>query len=266
MDNMLNMTAALASHHMRNLCAAVLDVMDAEAWRTLDNGGGVERLAQLQTVPGWRLLGAGHFSAVFECGGYAIKLGFKKEDSGAAYAAYCRDNAGAPHLPIIYHIEQIDRFYCVCMPKYQTSDFIPWSRDDQQRSTSMYLRDFLYNQCDQFTSSTFPELRETLTGIRSFFTGIAEFDLHRHNFMYSPVQGIVITDPVSFKRMAAEKPRPVPAPVLGHNGSVAGDFYKLEARVKAAAIPAGERLKQAFRMPGRDDFKRFSLAHVSYFQ
>lgn len=85
---------------------------------------------------GFDLLGAGYFSAAFshsDCPDLAFKVGFKKEDSGAAYAAFCRNyqsnvKAGrcgyskdiAKHLPEILHIERQEKCYMVVMPQYET--------------------------------------------------------------------------------------------------------------------------------------------------
>ena len=85
---------------------------------------------------GFDLLGAGYFSAVFshsDCPDLAFKVGFKKEDSGAAYAAFCRNyqsnakagrcgysKAIAKHLPEILHIERQEKCYMVVMPQYET--------------------------------------------------------------------------------------------------------------------------------------------------
>lgn len=87
------------------------------------------------TSMGFTLLGVGYFSAVFsqdDCPELAFKVGFKKEDSGAAYAAFCRNyqsnaKAGrygyskdiAQHLPEILHIERQEKCYLVVMPKYE---------------------------------------------------------------------------------------------------------------------------------------------------
>ena len=85
---------------------------------------------------GFDLLGSGYFSAVFshsDCPDLAFKVGFKKEDSGAAYAAFCRNyqsnaKAGrcgyskeiAKHFPEILHIERQEKCYMVVMPQYET--------------------------------------------------------------------------------------------------------------------------------------------------
>lgn len=74
---------------------------------------------------GLKQLGAGYFSAVFEHVDYpdvVFKLGFRKEDSGAAYAAWCRDKHKqgvdyAIHLPNVLFMERYEKFYMVVMPK-----------------------------------------------------------------------------------------------------------------------------------------------------
>lgn len=56
---------------------------------------------------GFEFLGNGFFSAAFKhemLPQKVIKIGFKKEDSGAAYAAWCRMNQGRIGVPVIHGI------------------------------------------------------------------------------------------------------------------------------------------------------------------
>lgn len=85
---------------------------------------------------GFRFLGSGYFAATFSHDAYpelAFKFGFKKEDSGAAYAAYCRgkwseyedesrstDWDDVKHLPRIMHLDRYAGFYMVVMPLYES--------------------------------------------------------------------------------------------------------------------------------------------------
>lgn len=101
---------------------------------------------------GFDLLGAGYFSAVFshsDCPDLAFKVGFKKEDSGAAYAAFCRNyqsnaKAGrcgyskeiAKHLPEILHIERQEKCYMVVMPQYETLERHMVAADSIARDTA----------------------------------------------------------------------------------------------------------------------------------
>ena len=55
-------------------------------------------------------LGHGFFSAVYsepEDNSVVYKVGFKKDDSGAAYAAFCRNNQGRAGIPVIHNIEML---------------------------------------------------------------------------------------------------------------------------------------------------------------
>jgi hypothetical protein len=197
-----------ASIYMADLNDSIQGVMDDSAWESIQDGG-VESLSQLDCLPEWQLLGAGHFSAVFEhidVPGIAFKVGFKKEDSGAMYAAWCRDKAGMLHIPTILHIEQVGPFYMVAMPKYipWDSDGFKWHAEDSARQVARALRSSLY-ECSEFYSVTFPALAGTLRSIYTFFADIAQFDLHGGNYMLDEAGQIVITDPVSFKRGVTRK-------------------------------------------------------------
>jgi len=81
---------------------------------------------------GITVLGSGHFSMAVRFDGLAgkvIKIGFKKEDSGAAYAAYCKDRIAIGEQLIgvkfdsvaeVEFMKRFDKFYMVVMPEYQT--------------------------------------------------------------------------------------------------------------------------------------------------
>ena len=71
-------------------------------------------------------LGHGFFSAVYsepEDNSVVYKVGFKKDDSGAAYAAFCRNNQGRAGIPIIHNIEMLPTGqYVVMMDRLQSND------------------------------------------------------------------------------------------------------------------------------------------------
>lgn len=74
---------------------------------------------------GYIKLGSGFFSQAWshpEINKYAIKLGFKKEDSGAAYAAFCRDNQEMAGIPVIYGLDRSRSCYVVLMDKLISYD------------------------------------------------------------------------------------------------------------------------------------------------
>ncbi|AEJ81473.1 protein kinase [Erwinia phage vB_EamP-L1] len=85
---------------------------------------GVERqdywqlLKEMAGDAGYKFLGAGYFSATFKhemLPGKVIKIGFKKEDSGAAYAAYCRSQGATVGLPVIHDLARHKSCYSVVL-------------------------------------------------------------------------------------------------------------------------------------------------------
>lgn len=71
-------------------------------------------------------LGHGFFSAVYsepEDNSVVYKVGFKKDDSGAAYAAFCRNNQGRAGIPVIHNIEMLPTGqYVVMLERLQSND------------------------------------------------------------------------------------------------------------------------------------------------
>ena len=74
-------------------------------------------------------LGHGFFSAVYSepaDNSVVYKVGFKKDDSGAAYAAFCRNNQGRAGIPVIHNIEMLPTGqYVVMMERLQSNDELP---------------------------------------------------------------------------------------------------------------------------------------------
>lgn len=153
----------------------------------------------------FKVLGTGHFAAVYShplLPNKAIKVGFKKEDSGAAYAAWCRDNQGRVGVPTIHEINRHTACYTVVMDKL--SKFIGGEGrgyDETFKHFEIACR-ALYNYAgggyawDEKSSA----LINTMRDIRSYFIGIAYFDLHEDNVMVDKNDDLVITDPVSWSR------------------------------------------------------------------
>lgn len=189
-----------------------------------DRWGAFEVLAREQ---GYRLLGLGHFAAAFEhedLPGYAIKVGFKKDDSGAAYAAFCRENEGMAGLPVIHLVKRFSRAYMVAMDKYRSLNDIGgdycWDGETyEQRVLSMSWRvvnavidhgeqpsEALSWWFDQDARAEFAHvetqyikaLAQTARKIHTFFYGLASFDTHRANVMVDNNGRLIITDPVSW--------------------------------------------------------------------
>ena len=156
-------------------------------------------------------LGGGYFSIVVshpELEGYAIKVGLKKEDSGATYAAFCRDRPNK-FYPKILHVESCADAYFVVMPKYMSMEGYNGG-DDFGRMFNGWVED------DTFTDRGFQHLPSkqeiwdatygegctaAARAIVRFFKDIASIDMHNENVMFDPIgMHVVFTDPVSFTR------------------------------------------------------------------
>lgn len=77
-------------------------------------------LGCLMRDAGFRMLGNGHFSAAYShemLSGRVIKVGFKKEDSGAAYTAFCRMHQGRAGIPNVYHVARHAGCYTVVLDR-----------------------------------------------------------------------------------------------------------------------------------------------------
>ena len=150
---------------------------------------------------GWELLGSGHFSAVFthaQHSDLAFKVGFKKEDAGAQYAAWCRANAGKGlRIPEILMMGRFKEAYVVVMPKY-TPMRSPHKYSDEFGQAAAIL--------NYGSGHGVGELQDTARAIREFFNGMAAFDLHAANAMVDAEGHIIITDPVSETRQGSDDP------------------------------------------------------------
>lgn len=158
----------------------------------------VEMHTHLEAL-GFHLLGNGHFSAVYRhelLPQRAIKCGLKKEDSGAAYVAFCRMHQGRAGIPNVYDVQRHSGCYTVVLDELCEFDY----QDDDHA----YHLDVAYTQI--LGDEPWPENREytefaeTCKEIRKFFEGIAVFDMHTGNIMFTSAGEPVITDPVSFRK------------------------------------------------------------------
>lgn len=147
---------------------------------------------------GFRVLGSGNFAVVLEHTdhpGLAFKVGLKKEDSGATYAAWCRANVGKyEHIPRILYLQRYEECYVAVMPKYKPYDY---SCYDIVRIAREALHGAEYGE-DELDAACCFGVYVTITAIREFFQGLASFDLHDENVMLDDEGKLVITDPVSF--------------------------------------------------------------------
>lgn len=148
---------------------------------------------------GFNLLGNGHFSAAFKhelLPGRVIKVGFKKEDSGAAYVAFCRMHQGRVGIPNVYHVARHAGCYTVVLDELEPCNRRSNHLHDRYADLAYY---FVEGEPDpeDYAEGDQPFI-ETCQMIRKFFYGIASFDMHSGNIMFTKDGKPVITDPVSF--------------------------------------------------------------------
>lgn len=163
-------------------------------WQTLDC---------LTRDAGFKRLGNGHFSAAYShplLPNRVIKVGFKKEDSGAAYVAFCRMHQGRLGIPNIYDVQRHAGCYTVVLDKLYDCDdcgndthfkYITFARDIIEHNSREY---------DEGYTGWDSEFIATCKLIREFFNGIASFDMHTGNIMFTLDDVPYITDPVSFSK------------------------------------------------------------------
>lgn len=176
------------------------DVDDTEYVNSQDWWGSLVAMAR---ELGYTFLGNGFFSAVFShvsLPGRVIKVGFKKEDSGAAYAAFCRANPGLQGLPLIHAIARHEACYTVVLDHLKPYSAKSPEVLDQYNivKTQILNRDSdAWDFCEAYDEVT-QGLQGTAAHIREFFYGVAGFDMHEGNVMLDHNDNIVITDPVSY--------------------------------------------------------------------
>lgn len=218
---------------MNNLMSQLHAILCEECYKIENSSAGIAGQPRwgafeiLAREHGYKLLGLGYFAAAFEhedLPGYAIKVGFKKDDSGAAYAAFCRENEGMAGLPVIHLVKRFSRAYMVAMDKYRSLDEIggDYCRDGEtyeQRVLNVSWRvvnavidhfvppsEALRGWLDQDARAEFShvesqyikDLAKTARKINRFFYGLASFDTHRANVMVDNNGRLIITDPVSW--------------------------------------------------------------------
>lgn len=182
------------------------DVVDSEYVNSQNWWGSLVAMAR---ELGYTFLGNGFFSAVFShenLPGRVIKVGFKKEDSGAAYAAFCRANPGLQGLPVIHEISRHDACYTAVLDHLQPYRAKTPEVLDQYNivKTQILNRDNdAYDFCEAYNEVT-QGLQGTAALIREFFYGVAGFDMHEGNVMLDGNDNIIITDPVSYTNGLSE--------------------------------------------------------------
>lgn len=156
-------------------------------------------LNELTKDAGFKRLGNGHFSAAYShplLPNKVIKVGFKKEDSGAAYVAFCRMHQGRPGIPNIYDVQRHAGCYTVVLDALVEYDYY----NEEHEKYADIARDVIEHNSQEHNELTGwdAEFVETCKEIRKFFNGIASFDMHSGNIMFTCGGIPYITDPVSF--------------------------------------------------------------------
>lgn len=189
------------------LVTLIADIVNAETsdGDDTDSDWGLERQDYWQTLKikakdaGFDLLGNGHFSAAFKhelLPGKVIKVGFKKEDSGAAYVAFCRMHQGRVGIPNVYHVARHAGCYTVVLDELEPCNRSGNHLHDRYADLAYYFVEGESDPAD-YEEGDQPFI-ETCQMIRKFFYGIASFDMHSGNIMFTKDGKPVITDPVSF--------------------------------------------------------------------
>ena len=170
-----------------------------------------QTLAARMRDAGFIKLGNGHFSAAYEHAllqGRVIKVGFKKEDSGAAYAAFCRMNQGREGIPTVYDIQRHAGCYTVVLDYLNPLNYWCDGESNKVRHHFKAAREIIEEDCFD-AAEEYPISEgfiETCKDIRKFFLGIASFDCHSGNMMKDQMGRLIITDPVSFSTDDKLKP------------------------------------------------------------
>lgn len=156
----------------------------------------------LTTDAGFKMLGNGHFSAAYShplLPNRVIKVGFKKEDSGAAYTAFCRMYQGRAGIPNVYDVQRHAGCYTVVLDAL--NDCESWNNEahDKYAEIARDIIDYKSDAHDELTGWD-GEFVETCKLIRKFFEGIASFDMHSGNIMFDDNDVPYVTDPVSFSQ------------------------------------------------------------------
>lgn len=151
---------------------------------------------------GFKILGNGHFSAAYShplLPNRVIKVGFKKEDSGAAYTAFCRMYQGRAGIPNVYDVQRHAGCYTVVLDAL--NDCERFNNDEHYKYAEIAsdIIDYKSDEHDCLTGWD-GEFVETCKLVRKFFEGIASFDMHSGNIMFSNGDVPYITDPVSFSQ------------------------------------------------------------------
>ncbi|QOC57818.1 putative protein kinase [Erwinia phage pEp_SNUABM_12] len=184
------------------------------------NNSWIDDLKETARHAGFEFLGSGYFSAAFSndaLPGRVVKVGFKKEDSGAAYAAFCKAHQGLKGIPNVYAVQRHSHCYTVVLDHLK--DFTIANETAEQRDQYRTICELVQHDGNVNEDEHEGALAETCNKIRTFFKGIASFDIHRGNVMVDKHGDLVITDPVSYSNDELQ----------------ATDFEELKAELEANA-------------------------------
>lgn len=186
----------------------------------IGNNGWIDDLKETARHAGFEFLGSGYFSAAFSndaLPGRVVKVGFKKEDSGAAYAAFCKAHQGLKGIPNVYAVQRHSHCYTVVLDHLK--EFTPERETSEQHRQYETIYDLVQHDGNINGRGHSGPLAEACNKIREFFKGIASFDIHHGNVMIDKHGDLVITDPVSYSNDELQ----------------ATDFEELKAELEANA-------------------------------
>ncbi|WEU80612.1 serine-threonine kinase [Klebsiella phage Whistle] len=215
LDTIRNLSICELDKRQPLLVALIADIVNCETsdGDDTDSSWGLESQDYWQTLKikakdaGFNLLGNGHFSAAFQhdlLPGKVIKVGFKKEDSGAAYVAFCRMHQGRVGIPNVYHVARHAGCYTVVLDELEPCQRRENDEHDHYADLAYYFVEGDYEPEDQCEADQ--PFIQTCKEIRKFFHGIASFDMHSGNIMFTKDGKPVITDPVSFSQDREREP------------------------------------------------------------
>lgn len=215
LDVIRNMSICEIDKRQPLLVALIADIVNCETsdGDDTDSSWGLESQDYWQTLKikardaGFNLLGNGHFSAAFKhelLPGKVIKVGFKKEDSGAAYVAFCRMHQGRVGIPNVYHVARHAGCYTVVLDELEPCQ----RRENETHEHYADLANYFVETDEEPEEHHEKDLAfiETCQMIHKFFYGIASFDMHSGNIMFTKDGKPVITDPVSFSQDREREP------------------------------------------------------------
>lgn len=167
-----------------------------------------ELFSSLQGL-GFEFLGSGYFSIAVAHPALServLKVGLKKEDSAAAYTAWCRMNQGRAGVPNVHATKRSTGCYVVVLDELfpLDTDKLREFRGFRAAAAGVHNLHFVVPPtASQADTDKLNALYETGKSIREFFKGLATFDLHTENVMVDKKGNVIITDPVSYTEGAA---------------------------------------------------------------